>query len=128
MSKTELYSNADIHQLFDSLEKMQHYLLMVKAASLAFDGFFNERCSCTSAESPFSREETAQYFVLEFLRLDPDTRLEEAMGIICELKNQVDLKHQVKVQSVQRQTQENRKTDKASINISIENLDFGKIG
>ena len=63
-------------------------------------------CPCTSAESPFSREETAQYFVLEFLRLDPDTRLGEALDIIRKLKNQADLKHQAKVQSVQRQTQE----------------------
>ena len=91
---------------------MQHYLLMVKAACLAYEGTFNDDCPYTPARSPFNKEETAQYFVDQFLNLDPDAKLEQAMDAVSELKNQLEAQY---------------KTDKASINISIENLDLGKM-
>lgn len=114
MSKPETYSNESLTQLLADLEQMQHYLLTVKAASLAFNGFFNEECPRTDAVSPFSREETAEYFVNQFLDLDPDAKLEQAMDAIRQLKTQAQPKH--------RQSQ---KTNKATIDISIRNLDVG---
>jgi hypothetical protein len=118
MNKNQPYSNAAILKLLDDLEQMQHYLLMVKAAALAFHGEFNENCPYVGAESPFSREETANYFTCQFLELNPDAKLEQVMRILREFE------HQVETQPKQRQ---NQRTDKASINISIENLDLGNL-
>lgn len=108
MSNPEPYSNESLTQLFRDLEQMQHYLLMVKAAALAFNGKFNEECPRTDAVSPFSREETAEYFIDQFLKLDPDAKLGQAMDVICLLKTQ--------------------ETNKTTIDISIKNLDIGGNG
>ncbi|NEP40022.1 MAG: hypothetical protein F6K35_12570 [Okeania sp. SIO2H7] len=106
---TKNNSNQSISQLLSDLEEMQHYLLMIKAAALAFDGVFNENCLYSDARSPYGKEETAQYFVWQFLELDPDAKLEQAMDIICSLRCQLKT-----------QPEPSHKTEEATIKISIE--------
>ena len=111
MKKPNCHSNQSISQLLDDLEQMQHYLLMIKAASLAFDGFFNENCPYEPSISPFKREETAHYFVCQFLELDPDAKLEKAMEVIHHLKSQL---------KTQPERASDRQSNEATIKISIE--------
>lgn len=110
MSKPESYSNESLSQLWDDLEKMQHYLLMVKAAVLAFDGKFNEHCPYIHALSPFSKEETAEYFICQFLELDPDAKLEQAMNAVSELQKL----------GAKAERPKNKRTDEATIKIFFE--------
>ena len=92
MSKTELYSNSTINQLLSDLEEIQHNLLMIKAAALAYCGKFNDDAPMSGCESPYSSNETAEYFVYQFLNLDPDAKIEAAMDALYELRNQRDSK------------------------------------
>lgn len=118
MDKASSDFNSTVWRLVDDLEQMQHYLLMVKAAAVAFEGSFHENCPLTLAESPFGKEETAQYFLYQFLELDPDAVLEQTMSLIQELSDRLEGSpkradcHQV---------------SKGNIQISIENIDLGQI-
>ena len=111
MKNHNSHSNNSITQLLNDLEQMQYYLLMVKAAALAFGGKFNDDCPYHPARSPFNKEDTAEYFVCQFLELDPDDKLEQAMQLISCLSDRVE--------TISKRGDRFNKTGSANINISI---------
>lgn len=101
--KTHPHSSKTISDIVHDLEEIQHHLLMIKAAGLAYTQCFHDAAPIACFESPYNASETAEYFVYQFLKLDPDAKIEAAMDAIWELQRQLDHKP---TQSVDRKSQD----------------------
>ena len=110
MTTTNNDLNKSIGRLTTKLEQIQGHLLMIKAANLAYNHCFNEGCPDSYSRSPYSPDETAQYFICQFLELEPEAIIEQAIDAIYELKSQLDRESSQPI---------NTKSSEATINISI---------
>ncbi len=90
MTNTNSHSSKSISQIIHDLEEIQHHLLMIKAAGLAYSQYFNDAAPNADCKSSYDSNETAEYFVYRFLELAPDAKIEAAMDAIWQLDNQLN--------------------------------------
>lgn len=102
--------NRSIGQIAIELEKIQGHLLMIKAANLAYNGCFNEGSPDTYSRSSYKAEDAAQYFIQQFLELEPEEIIEQAIDALYDLKGEFKEKNICS---------NSNKTSDATIKISI---------
>ena len=106
-----------IAEIWHDLEQLQLNLLLIKAAGLAYQGCFQD-CPLITGRTDQPDHHIAEYFIYQFLDLDPEQKLEAAMRAISALENELKkCQNPPKTEEVQPKT---KKTSSHTIKISID--------